>query len=368
MMLALRPHAGGWTDEVNLQTLFFRLTMDTSTEMLFGESVDSQLYELPQAFKPAGLRAQRTCAEKDFTAAFEAAVGGIAQKAAFGGLKWLCRPAGFDQAVKDCHIFIDYYVKLALEQHRSKANHEKDPEKADLGDRKYIFLEELATQTQDPLEIRSQLITMLLAGRDTTASLLGFLFASLARRPDLYARLRAAILADFGTYNSGKEISFTSLKACTYLQHALAETLRLYPSLPINSRQANKDTTLPTGGGTDGKQPVFIPKGTMVRFSCALMQRDPLHWGDDCLEFKPERWAGRVSAWTYLPFSGGPRICLGQQFALTSAAFATVRLLQRFDCMENVDPHADCDLLQHMTLTACPAYGVRCRLHEAEES
>lgn len=366
-MLALRPKEDGWTEEVNLQTLFCRLTMDTSTEMLFGDSVDSQLYELPQALKPAGLKPRRIRADSDFTAAFTKAEDGIAQKAAFGGLHWMCNPAGFTQAVSECHHFIDYYVELALKQSKRRIVFGEDPEKASAGDQKYVFLEELASQTQDPLELRSQLITILLAGRDTTASLLGFLFASLVRHPHIYARLREAILADFGTYNSGNDITFGSLKACAYLQHALAETLRLYPPLPINSRQANKDTTLPSGGGPDGKQPVFLTKGTTIRFSCALMQRDPQYWGDDCLEFKPERWTSRVAAWTYLPFSGGPRMCLGQQFALTSAAFATVRLLQRFDKVENVDLHEQGDLLQHMTLIASPAHGVRCRLHEAND-
>ena len=135
----------------------------------------------------------------------------------------------------------------------------------------------------------------------------------------------------------------------------------------VIGRSANKDTTLPTGGGADGTSPIFIPKGTDIGFSVALTHLDTSIWGADAEKFKPERWTERVTPWTFLPFSGGPRICLGQQFALTSAAFATVRLLQRFDTMENLEPHPEGEYLQHLTLIASPANGVQVRLHEAKE-
>lgn len=60
-------------------------------------------------------------------------------------------------------------------------------------------------------------------------------------------------------------------------------------------------------------------------------------WGDDADEFKPSRWEGRKNGWEYLPFNGGPRICLGQQFALTEAGYVLVRLVQKFQVLENAD-------------------------------
>jgi len=121
----------------------------------------------------------------------------------------------------------------------SKALREKGVQKGPIGravKEKYIFLEALATQTQDPIELRSQLLHILLAGRDTTASLLGWLFFSLARDPARYKKLREIILEEFGTYERPLEISFSKLKSCQYLQHCNNEALRLYPVVPINGK------------------------------------------------------------------------------------------------------------------------------------
>lgn len=60
-------------------------------------------------------------------------------------------------------------------------------------------------------------------------------------------------------------------------------------------------------------------------------------WGKDANEFRPERWEGKKVGWEFLPFNGGPRICLGQQFALTEAGFVIVRLCQRFAGLESRD-------------------------------
>lgn len=97
--------------------------------------------------------------------------------------------------------------------------------------------------------------------------------------------------------------------------------LRLYPSLPVNTRTSVCDTILPTGGGPDRQSPVFIPKGTALAFSIYAMHRRPDLYGMDAELFRPERWEEdlpmdrdpTLRAWGYLPFNGGPRICLGSK-------------------------------------------------------
>ena len=64
------------------------------------------------------------------------------------------------------------------------------------------------------------------------------------------------------------------------------------------------------------------------------MHSDPDLWGPDADSFNPERWEGRKLGFNYLPFNAGPRICIGQQFALAEIAYVTVRLLQRFDAID----------------------------------
>jgi len=113
--------------------------------------------------------------------------------------------------------------------------------------------------------------------------------------------------------------------------------LRLYPSVPVNSRTAVRDTVLPHGGGKDGLQPIHIHHGQRVQYSVYALHRRTDIYGSDALLFRPERWSeGKTigKGWEYLPFNGGPRICLGQQYALTEAAYTVVRILQRFKGME----------------------------------
>lgn len=116
------------------------------------------------------------------------------------------------------------------------------------------------------------------------------------------------------------------------------KALRLYPVVPINVRMASKDTHLPLGGGPDGKSPLHVHKGEDIMYSVYTMHRLPETFGPDAEEFRPERWEKTRPGWGYLPFNGGPRICIGQQFALTEAAYTIVRILQEFETIESRDP------------------------------
>lgn len=97
--------------------------------------------------------------------------------------------------------------------------------------------------------------------------------------------------------------------------------LRLYPSLPVNTRAALRTTVLPTGGGPDRNSPVLIPKGAAVAYSVYTMHRRPDLYGMDAELYRPERWDEDMplnhnetnAKWGYLPFNGGPRICLGSE-------------------------------------------------------
>jgi len=103
--------------------------------------------------------------------------------------------------------------------------------------------------------------------------------------------------------------------------HTESLVLRLYPSVPINSRASVKDTTLPTGGGPHGTAPVYIRKGSPVGYAVFAMHRRNDLYGSDAEKFRPERWDPNVSnevdlkniGWGYLPFNGGPRVCIGRK-------------------------------------------------------
>ena len=221
--------------------------------------------------------------------------------------------------------------------------------------------------------LRDQLVAVLLAGRDTTACTLSWLFYELSKHPQVVKKLRQEVQDVVGiegspvpTYESLKGMRYLQVRKKSlslgsglekrkifqyylikpwFLQHTLNETLRLYPIVPYNIRVALKDTTLPRGGGPDGLDPVGVLKNTRIGYSTLVMQRRPELYPSPSTgfppveEFVPERWENWTPrAWTYIPFNGGPRICVGQQFALTEMAYVVVRLLQRYKRVENRMP------------------------------
>ena len=182
---------------------------------------------------------------------------------------------------------------------------------------RYVFLHELVSQTTDKIKIRSELLNILLAGRDTTSSLLSNVWFELANRPDIWSRLQREVVEVLP--DDGEFPTYENLKDMKYLRAVLNESLRLHPVVPENSRQATLDTVLPVGGGEDGKSPVFVAKGQIVHWSLYTMHRRKGLYGEDAEAFKPERWLdqddgrkGLRVGWEYLPFNGGPRICIGR--------------------------------------------------------
>ena len=277
---------------VDLQELFFQLTMDSATEFLFGESTNCL--------------GTRTASDSNlkFATCWNHGQEAIAEGSRSGKLgQLLSSRAQFKKDTQFVHEFVDRFVRKGLELRKNM-----DVEKT--GDERYIFLHELVKQTSDPVQIRSELLNILLAGRDTTASLLSDAWFILSRRPDIWQKLRREVDA------LGEEPpTFQQIKDMKYLRAVLNESkralpsftrcilnfgnsaLRLYPVVPGNARTAVIDTVLPLGGGADGKSPIFIPKGQEVQWSVYTMHRRKDLYGEDAEEFKPERWETLRPGW-----------------------------------------------------------------------
>jgi cytochrome P450 len=135
--------------------------------------------------------------------------------------------------------------------------------------------------------------------------------------------------------------------------------LRLYPVVPTNSRFAIRNTTIPCGGGPDGRSQIFVAKGQIVSYSLYDMHRRKDIYGSDAEEFKPERWETLRAGWGYLPFNGGPRICIGQQFALTEVSYMIVRMIQAFD---NIEVRDNEEWKEKLSVTLTSYHGVKVAL------
>jgi hypothetical protein len=236
---------------------------------------------------------------------------------------------------KFCDIYIDQALRLSQEElaSKTKSNHE------------YTFLHELALFTRDRTIIRDQLVAVLLAGRDTTAATLSWTLYELGRHPEVVRKLRDEII---NTVGLDRTPTYDDLKSMKYLQYVVNETLRLYPVVPFNVRLALKDTTLPRGGGPDGTQPIAVLKDTPIAYSTLAMQRRADLYPSvsdkfpDPAVYCPDRWYNwQPRPWQYIPFNGGPRICIGQQFALTEMTYVLTRMFQRFERVESFMDEVD---------------------------
>ncbi|EMF16518.1 cytochrome P450 [Sphaerulina musiva SO2202] len=350
----------GWTSVRQLQPLLFNFTLDTASSFLFGESINSQSLMMRESSESDSPVSQDQAKQKQFMADFELANVYMFKRIRFQSLYWINDSLDLRRAIRRMRQYIEQFVQKAIASAASTTLKQEN--------KKYNLLSALAEQTQDHEELRNQLLAILVAGRDTTAGLLGWSFARLAIHPDIFHKLRTHILSDFPPSSSSSTITFEKVKACRYLQHFLHEVLRLHPNVPFNNRQAAVDTTLPTGGGPDGTAPIVVAKGTTIAFSVYLMHRRPDLWGEDVLEFRPERWEEerRGSKWQFLPFSGGPRVCLGQQFALVEASYVIIRILQTFDAIVPGDVMEMSRLRKGLGLTLWPRDGVPVKFHRAD--
>ncbi|KAK8165332.1 cytochrome P450 [Phyllosticta citrichinensis] len=334
---------------VDPQPLFFRFTLDTTPYLLFGEFIGS--------LDATGSSHESATEEADFAEAFTVAQDFLAQRGRLGDLYWLIGGPKFWRACKTVHRFVDSMVRERLENSNKKSAVLPETES------KQVFLDSLLLERQDVSTIRSQLLNVLLAGRDTTACCLSWTFRLLTKHPHVLAKLCAEFHQLIG-FSKKVGPGFDALIFNT-LTVIVALVLRLYPSVPINSRTALNTTTLPVGGGPDGKSPILIRRGMAVGYCAYLMHRRKDLYGSDAYEFRPGRWDGDLEkrvGWGYLPFNGGPRVCLGQDFALLEASLAIVRIIQTFpdisaSCPERKDTTISSPSACHVPEKSVPEEG-----------
>ncbi|KAL7910137.1 cytochrome P450 [Trichoderma velutinum] len=288
----------------DMDKLLYHFTMDVATDFMFGYSTSILTSPTKEAL--------------EFMTAFDYILTTSTNRARLGWLALLKPDRKFDEYVKITQQFVDHHVSQALAQEKME--------------RPYIFMNEIIKSGASHREVRDQLFSLILGGRDTSATTMSSLFWVLARRPDILKKLREEV-----TELEGRKPTWEELKNLKYLNMVLKETLRLYAAVASNMRTAERDTVLPKGGGPDGQSPLFVPKGTDCRFSTYSLHRRKDYWGDDADEFRPERWETHRPGWEYIPFSGGPRICIGQQFALTQMLYLITRVLQTFNDIQPGD-------------------------------
>ncbi|GBP32908.1 Cytochrome P450 4C1 [Eumeta japonica] len=179
------------------------------------------------------------------------------------------------------------------------------------------------TKGYSNIELREEVMTLIVAGTDTTALVLGFTLTLLAKYPDIQERIYRELCDVFG--KSERQLEKEDLPKLIYTERVIKESLRLFPPGPFVARKIEEETILPSGR--------TLPAGAGVIVSLWGVLRDPSHWGPDADHFDPDRFLperfGQQHACSYIPFSSGPRNCVGYQYAMMSLKTALATVLRR---------------------------------------
>ena len=169
-------------------------------------------------------------------------------------------------------------------------------------------------------QLRDETLTLILAGHETTALALSWAWYLLAQHPKVEAKLVEELQSMLG----GRPPAISDLPRLRYAESIIKESMRLYPPVWNIGRQAVSDTEI---GG------YCVPAGTQVYLSQWAVHRDPRYY-DNPEEFNPGRWTDglekRLPKYAYFPFGGGPRLCIGNSFAMMEAVMLLASIAQRF--------------------------------------
>lgn len=193
--------------------------------------------------------------------------------------------------------------------------------------------------------IRDQMLTMLIAGHDTSTALLAWTFALLGQHPETLQQLTLELDQTLGDQPPSAPSGWQP----QMLDNVIKESLRLYPPIHLGNRFTTEEMTF--NGNT-------VPAGARLFYSIYLTQRDPSHW-DNPDSFCPERFTNgrKPPPFAFVPFGGGPRACIGAAFSQAEARLVIARLLQTFTFeLTNPRIHA------HMGATLEPRPGVMMKI------
>ncbi|CAA6663723.1 unnamed protein product [Spirodela intermedia] len=311
---------------IDLQDVFRRFSFDTICKISF--DVDHRCLELGQPLS-------------EFAVAFDKASRLSASRALSPSpLVWKLKRLlnlGLEKELRRAIRLVDV---LAREVIRQRRNGGASASGRDL-------LSRFLGSTDDEQYLRDIVISFLLAGRDTVASGLTAFFFLLSKHPHVEAKILEDIsratarggiedeTCEEGGVSKEREPTFEQLGRMEYLHAALYESMRVYPPVQFDSRFAVEDDILPDG--------TFVRKGTRLTYHAYAMGRMEEIWGEDCLEFRPERWFDKdgvfmpQSPFRYSVFHAGSRICVGKELAVTEMKSVVAAVVPRFRVEALVD-------------------------------
>uniref|UniRef100_A0A182S5C1 Uncharacterized protein n=1 Tax=Anopheles funestus TaxID=62324 RepID=A0A182S5C1_ANOFN len=237
------------------------------------------------------------------------------------------------EALKVLHGYTDSVIKNRRKELQTGNSNELDVNENDLGiKKKMAFLDMLLQSKIDgqpltDLEIREEVDTFMFEGHDTTTSAISFLLQNLAKHPEIQQKVFDEIRNIVGDDRT-RPVTLAMLNDMHYLDLVIKETLRLYPSVPMFGRKIMEDAEI------NGK---IFPAGSNAIILPFFLGRNPEFFPNP-EKFDPERFnvetsAEKTNPYQYVPFSAGPRNCIGQKFAIAEIKSLTSKVLRHYEIL-----------------------------------
>ncbi|XP_031281499.1 cytochrome P450 94A2-like [Pistacia vera] len=253
-------------------------------------------------------------------------------------------------------------LKLAASEVREFSKNIIKEKKLDPGESMDLLSRFLSSGQYDDDFVTDIIISLTLAGRDTTSAALTWFFLLISKNPEAEKEILKEIKEKSDT------LVYEDIKDMVYTHASLCESMRFYPPVPVDSKFAEKDDVLPDG--------TVVKKGMRVAYHPYAMGRMEKLWGKDWSEFKPERWLKREEedtwsfvgrdSYTYPVFQAGPRICLGKEMAFLQMKRVVSGVLKRFKVVPVIEEGVEPEFVAH--LTAKMKGGFPVRIEERNES
>ncbi|XP_054784329.1 cytochrome P450 86A8 [Prosopis cineraria] len=341
------------SEPVDLQDLMLRLTFDNICGLAFGKDPQTCAPNLP---------------ENGFALAFDRATEASLQRFILPEVFWRFKKwlgFGMEVSLSRSLVLVEEYLSRVIDKRKLELMSQQEDENPhdDLLSR---FMKKKHTYSDKFL--RHVALNFILAGRDTSSVALSWFFWLAIQNPTVEEKILREICTvlmetrgDDVARWLDEPLDFEELERLVYLKAALCETLRLYPSVPEDSKHVAADDVLPDG--------TFMPAGSSVTYSIYSAGRMRSTWGDDCLEFRPERWFSSdddkftmQDSFKFVAFNAGPRICLGKDLAYLQmkSIAAAVLLRQRLTV---VPGH---EVEQKMSLTLFMKNGLKVYVHNRD--
>eukprot|EP00427_Karlodinium_veneficum_P025848 CAMPEP_0169121740 /NCGR_PEP_ID=MMETSP1015-20121227/32834_1 /TAXON_ID=342587 /ORGANISM="Karlodinium micrum, Strain CCMP2283" /LENGTH=498 /DNA_ID=CAMNT_0009184873 /DNA_START=8 /DNA_END=1501 /DNA_ORIENTATION=+ len=306
--------------QVDMQAKFFQYTMDSIMQIFFGERADTmggEANEYAQAFDVA-----HRCLVDYFFKAIPPLTILRLLPWPFGGYQGLA--SLMHRSMHPLYReFAEAYKVLDVESRRIIQACRKDSKLKERKDLVALFIQaEENPNSMSNAWLRDVILNFIIAGRDTTACTLSWMFYILATHPEIQKQLQEEIDKKFAV-GSSPTVRSVSASEMPYLNAVLYETLRLYPPVPIDGKMTVADDTLPNG--------MKVPADVKMTFLVYVMGRDPSVYPEPDT-VKPARWIPfkEPAPHEFPVFQAGPRICLGMNMAVFEAKIAAIMILQKY--------------------------------------